>query len=611
MVDTKIDNKHEFDAEAVRAKYQQERDKRLRADANDQYLDTKSGKFASFGKDCWAGPVQNREPVVEEVDVLVVGAGFGGILSGVKLRKAGVDNIRIIDKAGGFGGVWYWNRYPGISCDTESYVYLPMLEETGYMPSRKYVFGQEIRQYAESIVDQFELRDKALFQTKVVGMEWDNDSGRWVTRTDRGDIVKARFVIHANGPIDVLKLPAIHGISDYKGHCFHSSRWDYAYTGGTEHDHDLYKLKDKRVAVIGTACSALQLIPYVAKHAKELLVFQRTPYAVDRRNNQDTDENWFKNQPEGWHKNRVENFTQVTAGIYSEEDLVQDGWTDLARKVQGATPTGEIEFNHTEELDAIIEETDFQKMEEIRDLVSEIVKDPETAESLKPYYRRWCKRPGFSDEYLQVFNKDNVKLVDTQGKGVTHMVEDGIEFDGTVYDIDCVIFASGYEVGTEHNSRTGYDPVGRGGLKLSEKFKDGWKSFYATQSTQFPNSLILALQQSGASANFMHTLDEQSTHATYIAAAALKRGVKSIEPEQAAEDEWTDEINRNKDANREFLEACTPSYLNNEGKVGERTDHNIAAVQYAGGPLEFFRRVKEWRDEDELRGMKIEYLDAK
>lgn len=276
----------EFDVEALRQKYAQERDRRLRPDGIEQYVEI-SGAFADFATDPWSDRDFTRDPLSDEVDVAIIGAGFGGLLTGARLRELGVHSIRLIDKAADVGGTWYWNRYPGIACDVESYVYMPLLEELGYVPTEKYAKGPEIFAHCRSIAEHYDLYRDICLQTEVQQIRWDAELQRWIIATNHGDSIRARFVAMANGYLQKPKLPGIEGISDFAGQTFHTSRWDYDYTGA-----DLANLADKKVGIIGTGATAIQCVPHLAKAAKELLVFQRTPSTVDVRGNRPTDPDW-------------------------------------------------------------------------------------------------------------------------------------------------------------------------------------------------------------------------------------------------------------------------------------------------------------------------------
>ncbi|MFP8881113.1 MAG: NAD(P)/FAD-dependent oxidoreductase, partial [Myxococcota bacterium] len=387
-----------FDPEALRAKYREERDKRIRPDGNDQFLEAK-GEFAHFVDDPYVEPGYTREPLTDEVDVVLIGGGFGGLLAGARLREAGIENVRVIEKGGDFGGTWYFNRYPGVACDIESYIYLPLLEELEYVPVEKYSRGPEIFAHCKAIAEKFDLYHDACFQTEVTEVRWNEDSSRWIISTDRDDAMKARFICLANGFLQRPKLPGIPGVEIFKGHTVHTSRWDYAYTGG-DSDGNLAGLRGKRVGIIGTGATAVQCVPHVGKDAEHLFVFQRTPSSIDVRANRATDPQWAGALEPGWHQERMDNFQLLTTGGYQEEDLVNDGWTDIVRNLLFVMQSDENADLSPEGLERTIEVADFMKMEQIRARVASIVEDPATAEALKPYYRQFCKRPCFHDEYL-------------------------------------------------------------------------------------------------------------------------------------------------------------------------------------------------------------------
>src|SRR5215472_13614137 len=322
-----------FDPDALRAKYREERDKRIRADGNEQYVEVK-GDFSRYVDDPYVEPGFIREPLNETLEIVIVGGGFGGLLAAARLREAGVQDLRIVEKGGDFGGTWYWNRYPGAQCDIESYIYLPLLEETGYLPKEKYSFAPEILAHARRIGEKYDLYRGALFQTLIKEIRWNEEECRWLVSTNRGDLLRARYVVMSNGPLNRPKLPGIPGIDGYKGHTFHTSRWDYRYTGG-DSSGGLVKLAGKRVGIIGTGATAIQCVPHLGEWAKQLYVFQRTPSSVDVRNNGETDPAWAASLTPGWQRRRQDNFNTLVAGGNQEEDLVKDGWTDIFRLLSG------------------------------------------------------------------------------------------------------------------------------------------------------------------------------------------------------------------------------------------------------------------------------------
>lgn len=589
-----------FDPAALKAKYLEERNKRLRADGNEQYVEIK-GDYAHYLEDPYVEPGFAREALTDDVEVVIVGGGFGGLLAGARLREAGVEDIRIIEQGGDFGGTWYWNRYPGAACDVESYIYLPLLEEIGYMPVEKYSRAPEILAHSRAIGKKFDLYRNACFQTKVTEMRWDEASSRWTVRTNRGDAMKARFVVMANGPLHRPKLPGIAGIDDFKGHSFHTSRWDYDYTGGTSQG-ALTKLADKRVGIIGTGATAVQCVPHLGAHAKELFVFQRTPSSIDVRNNRPTDPEWAKSLEAGWQQRRMNNFNILVSGGFQEEDLVNDGWTDIIGNILFLARKRQSEGAPQEDAATLMQLADFKKMEQVRARVDSVVQDKAAAEALKPYYNQFCKRPCFHDDYLQTFNRPNVTLVDTAGKGVERITEHGIVANGKEYEIDCLIYATGFEVGTSYTRRSGYELYGRDGISLTDKWQDGVSTLHGFHSRGFPNCFIVSNSQSGFTANFPHMLNEQSKHIAYIVKTCGERQVRTIEAAEDAEKDWVQTIESLAIMRQKFFEECTPGYYNNEGKLSERAARN---GPYGAGPIAFVNILENWRADGGLKGLEL------
>jgi cyclohexanone monooxygenase len=589
-----------FDPEALRRKYREERDKRLREDGNDQYIEIRE-KFAHFLDDPYAEPGFEREPLRDEVEVVVIGGGFGGLLAGARLRQAGVDQLRIVDAASDFGGTWYWNRYPGIACDIESYTYLPLLEEVGYVPKEKYSFGREILEHSQAIARKFDLYRAACFQTRVEELRWDEEELRWIVSTNRGDRTKARYVCLAAGPLNKPKLPGIPGIETFEGHSFHASRWDYRYTGGSS-EGNLTGLQGKRVGIIGTGATAVQCVPHLGEWADHLYVFQRTPSSIDVKNNPATDPEWARGLKPGWHRHRMENFNALVSGVPQPEDLVHDGWTDLIGKLLVGLRQGRSTDLSREGIGRAVELADFEKMEEIRARVDSIVRDSETAAALKPYYRQFCKRPCFHNEYLETFNRSNVTLVDTQGRGVECITKKGVVVNGREYEVDCLIYASGFEVGTDYSRRAGLKLYGRGGQSLTEKWADGIRTLHGMHVHGFPNCFIMSNPQAGFTANYPHLLDEQAKHIAYILQTGIERAVQRIEVTRDGEAGWVKQCIEKARNMGDFLENCTPGYYNNEGKTSEQSVQNGF---YGGGSIEFFKILENWRAEGHLEGMEL------
>ena len=582
-----------FSAEELRKKYRIEREKRLRPEGNAQYRDF-SGVYKDFDRDPYVEPGFTRDPLVEGVDVVIVGGGFGGMLTAANLRKSGVDSFRIIEKAADFGGTWYWNRYPGAACDVESYIYLPMLEETGYMPTEKYAKAPEIFAYCQLFGRTFNLYPTALFQTEVTDAAWDEQSNRWLITTNRNDRLAARFVVIAGGVLHKAKLPGIEGIETFTGHSFHTSRWDYAYTGGGPAA-PLDRLSDKRIGIIGTGATAVQVVPHVAASAKEFFVFQRTPAGVGVRDNQPTDPAWVASLKPGWQRERIRNFTSLISGQNPEIDLVHDSWTELLRV--------DTRKHAVDEEEAVeLERIDFGHMEAIRARVAATVNNPSTAEALKPWYNQMCKRPCFHDEYLPSFNRPNVYLIDTDGRGVERITLTGVVAEGVEYPVDCLIYASGFEVTTDYTHRLGFDPRGRGGVSLSEAWVDGPSTLHGVHTRGFPNLLMISTVQGGQTINFLHTITETAQHVAFVVKECIEEGITSIEPTQEAQDRWFNIIKSQVLDIGRYNAACTPSYLNNEGGGNMRS---ARAAAYMGSPFDFIGYLERWRENGAFPGLDV------
>ena len=600
-----------FDPAEIKARYLAERDKRLREDGNEQYVEV-TAEFSRYIDDPWVDPGFTREPIHTDVDFTIIGGGFGGLLMGARLREAGWESIRLIEKAGDVGGTWYWNRYPGAACDVESYVYLPLLEEMGnVMTSTKYPFAPEILEHSRRIARHFGLYDDALFQTGITELRWDEAAERWIVRTDRGDEFRTRFVAMANGPLNRPKLPGIPGINEFGGYTFHTSRWDYHYTGG-DSTGNLVNLQDKVVGIIGTGATAVQCIPHLGEWSKHLYVFQRTPSSVDVRGNVPTDPEWVASLKPGWQYERMKNFNDCVEGADVEADLVQDGWTKIFRNL-----TGKVAKQASQKLGRrltpaergqLMELADYMQMNSVRDRVDEVVKDPAVADKLKPWYRQFCKRPCFHDEYLQTFNRPNVTLVDTDGKGVKRLTTDGVVVEGpdgedVEYKVDCLVFATGFEVGTTYTRRAGYDVVGRNGMTISEKWSEGLRTLHGLQTNGFPNCFFLGFTQTAVTVSVPMALNEQAKHVTYMVEQMKAKGATTIEATVEAEEGWVNEIRRAQSIGTRFYRECTPGYYNNEGKLGNPL--GLFAGTYVDGPIKFFRMLDQWRSTGELEGVTL------
>lgn len=471
------------------------------------------------------------------------------------------------------------------------------------MPTEKYARAKELLKHSEMIGQRYDLYEHTLFQTETHELRWNEDTALWSVKTSRNDDIQARFVVPAAGPLHRPKLPGVPGIKKFTGHCFHSSRWDYDYTKG-DNEGGLTGLADKRLAVIGTGATAVQIVPNVAKYAKELYVFQRTPSSIDVRGNRPTDQAWADSLKPGWQKERMENFNTIVNGGILPTDLVQDGWTDILRKLlaRGATES-------TDPAKAAAERqmADFEKMNQVRARCDEVVKDKATADSLKPWYNQLCKRPCFHDEYLTAFNRDNVHMVDTKGVGVDRITEKGIVANGQEYEVDCIVYATGFELATEWSHRTNMEVYGRNGQPITDCWKDGASTLHGWSTRGFPNCFWVSIVQAALTPNFIHVTGEQAKHLAYVISEGMKNNTRTIEPTAEAEQKWVDTIVELVKLRAPFLMECTPGCYNNEGSMLPQAARNAA---YGGGSPAFFKILDDWRADGKMEGLDIKYFDS-
>ncbi|MEM1332200.1 MAG: NAD(P)/FAD-dependent oxidoreductase, partial [Actinomycetota bacterium] len=534
-----------------------------------------------------------------------------GLLTCARLVEAGITGVRLIEKGGDVGGTWYWNRYPGAQCDTAAMVYLPLLEETGHMPSEKYTKGPEILEHSRRIARHFGLYDHAVLSTEVTSLEWDDqtrpEAPAWVIRTNRGDVMRARHVAVGTGPLHRPKLPGIPGIETFGGHSFHTSRWDYELTGGDPEGGLMTGLARRRVGIIGTGATAVQCVPHLGRAVDQLggslKVFQRTPSSIDVRDNRPIDPDWFEQLGPGWQAEWLHNFTVLQTGGFADDDLVEDGWTDIAQRIRDRI----IEHGDfsPEGWQQAYEDSDDAKMTEIRARVDEIIGDPETAAALKPWYRQLCKRPCFHDEYLQTFNLPAVELVDTDGRGVERIDEHGVWVDGVHHELDVLIHASGFEVGTETARRAGFETTGRDGRTLTDAWADGMRSLHGIHVHGFPNLYVVGPAQ-GANliSNVPHNLVERARTITAIVSHAASIGATEVEVTEAAQDAWVERLIAGDRRFRGGGADCTPGYYNNEGQdAGDRGVLN--SLGFPEGPVAYFEYIDAWRNSGEFDGLDI------
>ncbi|KLO39324.1 monooxygenase [Mycobacterium nebraskense] len=589
----------DFDPAQIRQRYADERAKRLKEENLAQFQGLSDVRELHGADDPYTERV-DRDPVTEQVDVAVLGGGFGGLLAGAYLTREGITNFRIIEQGGDFGGTWYWNRYPGVQCDVESYVYMPLLDETGYVPTHRYADGAEIYEHARRIGRHFDLYRTALFHTAVTTVTWREELERWEVRTDRGDTLQARFVLRANGPLNKPQLPKVPGIGDFEGKIFHTSRWDYDYTGG-DPGGGLEGLRDKRVAIVGTGATGIQAIPFLARDAKELFVIQRTPSVVGARDNRPTDPAWAAGLQPGWQQARHENFNTFCNGGRADENLVDDIWTRVFVDMSGQhlidAPVATLAL---EDQITLAEIADMSMMRNIHQRIDSIVADPTTAEALKPWFGFICKRPTFNDEYLDVFNDPSVTLVSAPG-GIDAITASGLIANGTHYELDCIIFATGFETGSGTADRYGYDIVGCDGLSMREYFADGTKTLHGFYTRGFPNFLELGLSQNAYVVNYAFMLDRKARHAARMVAHALRNDVGTVEPGQDAQDQWVEATRNTGLARMFYLATCTPGYYNGQGDVTRGFFNDV----YAASEIDYWAMIERWWETESFEGLML------
>ena len=592
-----------FDPDALAKRYAEEREKRIREDAEAQFVQlSHDSPFANkyLEEDPYCEPVQ-RDPIKDEREVIVIGGGWVGMLTAARLVQAGIEGVRIVESGGDFGGTWYWNRYPGAQCDIESYSYLPLLEETGYVPKLRYSFAPEIYEHAQRIGQHFGLYEDAVFQTWVTELRWLEDEKRWLVQTNHGDEMRARHICLGTGPANRPRLPGIPGVEDFRGHSFHTCRWDYDYTGGS-HEGGLDNLADKTVAIIGTGATAVQCVPALGESAKQLYVFQRTPSSVDVRNNAETDPEWAASLKPGWQKERQKKFGEAFLGGPIDPAFIDDGWTRLTRNVKT------LASKATEQVSNLVQLADFKTMEEIRGLVDETVKDPEIADKLKAYYNQFCKRPTFNDHYLATFNRENVELVDVSAtQGVEAITERGIVANGKEYEVDCIIYASGFEITSSYERRLGIPIFGMGGQSIYEHWQDGMRSMHGLMVSGFPNLYMCGggfVFQLGA--NYAHGIDVQAGHVAYTISELSRRGIQSANVSHEAEEQWiSDQLDTRISG---FVlggspDTCTPGYYNQEGTSKRYRD--VRRETYSKGVGAYMKLLRDWRESNTLEGLEL------
>ncbi|KAK4139804.1 pyridine nucleotide-disulfide oxidoreductase [Dichotomopilus funicola] len=625
-------------------KYTAEAAKRLRPDGLSQFVrlkDAGSERLRTLAEDPWADHAAlNAKPLVQDGSkhkFVILGAGFGGLLYAVRLIEAGLasqpSDILLVDAAGGFGGTWWWNRYPGLHCDIESYSYMPLLEKTGYVPKKKYSTGPELRDYANLIADKWSLHDKALFRSSIKAARWDDATQLWTVDAteNRGPGEEARelklhgqYLLVASGILTNPHVPKVTGLEDFAGPLFHTARWDYKVTGGSPVDEKLTGLEGKRVGIIGTGATAIQAVPKIAKYAKELYVFQRTPSSVNWRGQRPTDPEEWKTKiatKQGWQRDRMLNLDSFLTDAPEEENLVADGWTEMPAfsAVIGSPRYGIIEPTPEKIAQHVgrIYKLDLPHTESVRARTERIVQNPETAAKLKAWYPTWCKRPCFSDEYLEAFNQSNVHLVDTDGKGIDSATSGGLVFAGKEYPLDILILSTGYVTpsigGGSPAVRTGIDIFGRNGRSMDEKWQNhGASTLHGVSSNGFPNLFFAPLSQSAQASNNAFTLDVGTEHIVHVIEKAEARtgGNAIVEVTSEAEEAWALEIMRRAGWFATVM-GCTPGYVTSEGEALKVSQDPVEMARkarssnWSEGMASFLKLLEEYRADGSIKGFEV------
>jgi cyclohexanone monooxygenase len=598
-----------FDPEQLAERYRIERSKRLRDDAESQFIEvTNDSAFANeyMAHDPYSETVK-REPIKDIREVIVIGGGWVGLMTATRLIQSGVTDVRIVESGTDFGGTWYWNRYPGAQCDIESYSYLPLLEETGYIPKLRYSYAPEIFEHAQRIGKHFDLYKDAVFQTSVSELRWDADEALWIVSTNRGDEMKARYVCLGTGSANRPRLPGIPGIETFEGHSFHTCRWDYDYTGGGQ-EGNLDKLANKKVAIIGTGATAIQCVPSLGASAEQLYVFQRTPSSVDNRNNFKTDPGWAASLEPGWQAARQQRLAESMMGGVVHPEFEDEGWTRLARNARAMiAQSGDLA---PEQLGELAQLADFKTMEEIRSRVDQIVQDPAVAGKLKAFYNQFCKRPTFNDDYLETFNRLNVDLVDvSETQGVELITERGIVVNGKEYEVDCIIYASGFEITSSYQRRIGFPINGVDGESIYDHWDDGMRTMHGLMAHGFPNMFLcggLFVFQLGP--NYCYGVDVQAKHVAYTLSELSKRKVRVAQPSTEAVQRWMDDQLSAESSQAQLVlggspASCTPGYYNQEGTAERYRD--VRLESYGKGLVAYGRVLEEWRMAGDFDGLEL------
>jgi cation diffusion facilitator CzcD-associated flavoprotein CzcO len=492
----------------------------------------------------------------------------------------------------------------GAACDVESYLYLPFLEETGYLPKLRFSYSPEILEHFDRIAEKWSLGSKARLQTEITSMVWDESLRRWHTKSAQGDHFTSQFIVTATGSLHEPKLPGILGINDFEGDQFHSGRWDYNITGGDTNG-NLHKLADKTVALIGTGATAIQILPFLAESAKRVLVFQRTPSSVTARENWKTKPEMAASLKPGWQAAGLANLAKaVEGGVLDEECTALEGIQHFTRQeiLREGKAVGVVVKD--EELPQLLQLADFRLMQSIRDNIDKTVNDKATAEQLKPWYPFMCKRPAFHNDYIATFNKPNVELVDTEGQGVSHLTKDSIVANGKEYPVDLIVYSTGFDYVFAHGfeRRTGIRIIGSKNQTIDEAWVEkGPSTLYGIHARDFPNMFNVGSIQAGVGVTWLHTCYVAGGHIASVVGEMVKQNMfEVIEPSLEASEEWGKQMEEGADKRLMFHSSCPPGYYNKEGKPEEVSPRYVS---YPKGVSAWAKTLHDWREEGAFKGL--------
>jgi len=531
-----------------------------------------------------------------DFDAVVVGAGFSGMYMQKSLRDKLGLKTRVYEAGSTVGGTWYWNRYPGARCDSDSYIYCftfdkQLLQEWEW--SERYPEQPEILRYLEHVAARHDLKRDIVFDTKVVGCSFDEQTNLWTVKTDKGDSVTARYVITAIGTLSATNIPGFKGLDSFEGKWYHTSRWP----------HEGVDFTGKRVGVIGTGATAVQAIPEIAQQAKQLTVFQRTPnYCVPARNG--------KVDPEVSKKRKADYdgiVERTRNSFFGQEHYF------IPKSVLETTPEErEKEFDRMWDAGGFaFWLANYQDMffdakandviaDYLRRRIRETVKDPATAEKLMPRGHHYgTKRQPLDTNYFETFNKPNVTLVDAKFDGpIEQITPTGVRAGGKEYPCDILVVATGFDALT--GPLKSLNITGRGGQKLEDSWRDGPRSYLGLQVAGFPNLFAITGPQSPSVLTNMPVAIEQ--HVEWITDCIDhldRKGLKTIEATKQAQDQWVEHVNGvvnmtlMTSANSWYMSANIAGkpkaflpYLDPEGMAGYRKRcAEIAAKGYEGFTL--------------------------